>query len=74
MRLLAAAILGVVGDDIWASLADQFADEAYASVKGCVRTYVMHRQLLCRHLQGLCSTSVAGRGVSRFSWPKPVTT
>jgi len=35
-----------VGDDIWASLADQFADKAYASVKGYVRTYVMHRQLL----------------------------
>ncbi len=34
------------GDDIWASLADQFADEAYASVKGYVRTYVMHQQLL----------------------------
>jgi len=28
------------------SLADQFVDEAYASVKGYVRTYVMHRQLL----------------------------
>jgi S-adenosylmethionine-dependent methyltransferase len=36
----------VVGDDTWAGLADQFADEAYASVKGRVRTYVMHRQLL----------------------------
>jgi S-adenosylmethionine-dependent methyltransferase len=36
----------VVGDDIWASLADQFADEAYASVKGRVRTYVLHQQLL----------------------------
>ncbi|HEY1818695.1 MAG TPA: methyltransferase [Trebonia sp.] len=35
-----------MSDDIWASLADQFADEAYASVKGLVRTYVMHRQLL----------------------------
>ena len=33
-------------DDIWASLADQFADEAYASVKGYVRTYVLHQQLL----------------------------
>ena len=31
--------------DSWASLADQFADEAYASVKGLVRTYVMHEQL-----------------------------
>jgi S-adenosylmethionine-dependent methyltransferase len=35
-----------VGDDIWATLADQFVNEAYASVKGYVRTYVMHRQLL----------------------------
>ncbi|HEU5160350.1 MAG TPA: methyltransferase [Streptosporangiaceae bacterium] len=35
-----------MGDDIWAGLADHFADEAYASVKGRVRTYVMHRQLL----------------------------
>ena len=33
-------------DDIWAGLADQFADEAYATVKGYVRTYVLHRQLL----------------------------
>jgi SAM-dependent methyltransferase len=40
------AYLGVVGDDTWAGLADQFADEAYASVKGYVRTYVMHQQLL----------------------------
>jgi SAM-dependent methyltransferase len=32
--------------DNWAGLADQFADEAYASVKGRVRTYVLHQQLL----------------------------
>jgi S-adenosylmethionine-dependent methyltransferase len=36
----------VVGDDTWAGLVDQFADEAYASVKGYVRTYVMLQQLL----------------------------
>jgi SAM-dependent methyltransferase len=36
----------VVDDDIWAGLADQFADKAYASVKGYVRTYVMHQHLL----------------------------
>jgi ubiquinone/menaquinone biosynthesis C-methylase UbiE len=36
----------VVSDDTWAALADQFVDEAYASVKGRVRTYVMHQQLL----------------------------
>jgi SAM-dependent methyltransferase len=35
-----------VSDDIWATLADKFADGAYATVKGHVRTYVMHRQLL----------------------------
>jgi hypothetical protein len=35
----------VVGDDTWARLADEFADEAYASVKGQVRTYVLHQQL-----------------------------
>src|SRR5919197_5879182 len=35
-----------MGEDTWAGLADKFADEAYASVKGYVRTYVMHQQLL----------------------------
>lgn len=34
------------GDDTWAGLADQFADGAYATVKGRVRTHVMHQQLL----------------------------
>jgi len=38
--------VGVVGEDTWAGLADTFADQAYASVKGLVRTYVMHQQLL----------------------------
>ena len=33
-------------DDLWALLADKFAEDAYDSVKGFVRTYVMHRQLL----------------------------
>jgi SAM-dependent methyltransferase len=33
-------------DDTWAGLADQFADEAYATVKGRVRTYVLHQHLL----------------------------
>lgn len=46
VHLSAGAILGVVGDDIWASLADKFADGAYASVKGHVRTHVLHQQLL----------------------------
>jgi len=40
------AYRGVVGDDPFAGVADKFVDEAYASVKGYVRTYVMHQQLL----------------------------
>jgi S-adenosylmethionine-dependent methyltransferase len=36
----------VDNDDIWAGLVDRFADKAYASVKGLVRTYVMHQHLL----------------------------
>ena len=37
-----------MSDDPWAStsLANLFVDEAYASVKGYVRTYVMHQHLL----------------------------
>ena len=35
-----------MGDDTWAGLADRFVDGAYASVKGYVRTHVMHQQLL----------------------------
>src|ERR671930_1217622 len=35
-----------MGEDTWAGLVGPFADEAYASVKGYVRTYVMHQQLL----------------------------
>jgi SAM-dependent methyltransferase len=37
-----------MSDDTWASLslANQFVDEAYATVKGYVRTYVMHQHLL----------------------------
>src|SRR5580704_15045331 len=38
--------LGVVSEDTWAGLADKFVDDAYASVKGHVRTYVLHQHLL----------------------------
>ncbi|MEV4732868.1 methyltransferase [Saccharopolyspora sp. NPDC049426] len=36
----------MTADDTWAGLADEFADGAYASVKGRVRTHVVHRQLV----------------------------
>jgi SAM-dependent methyltransferase len=35
-----------MAEDLWAGLADPFADGAYATVKGRVRTYVMHQHLL----------------------------
>jgi S-adenosylmethionine-dependent methyltransferase len=35
-----------MSNDAWAPLADQFVDEAYASVKGQVRTYVLHHHLM----------------------------
>jgi S-adenosylmethionine-dependent methyltransferase len=38
--------VAAVSGDSWAGLADKFADDAYASVKGYVRTYVLHHHLL----------------------------
>ncbi|GEL21135.1 methyltransferase [Pseudonocardia sulfidoxydans NBRC 16205] len=35
-----------MAEDAWAELADAFVDGAYATVKGRVRTHVLHRQLL----------------------------
>jgi SAM-dependent methyltransferase len=58
-----------VSDDNWAGLADKFADDAYASVKGYVRTYVMHRQLL-EHLPPAPATVLdVGGGAGHQSFP-----
>jgi S-adenosylmethionine-dependent methyltransferase len=58
-----------VGDDTWSALAGQFADEAYASVKGRVRTYVLHRQLL-EHLPPPPATVLdVGGGAGHQSFP-----
>jgi S-adenosylmethionine-dependent methyltransferase len=58
-----------VDDDIWASLADKFADEAYASVKGYVRTYVMHQQLLEHLPPPPASVLDVGGGAGHQSFP-----
>jgi S-adenosylmethionine-dependent methyltransferase len=56
-------------EDSWASLAARFADEAYASVKGYVRTYVMHQQLLA-HLPAPPATVLdVGGGAGHQSFP-----
>jgi hypothetical protein len=64
-----------ISDDVWASLADQFVDGAYASVKGQVRTYVLHQQLM-EHLTeppGAVLDVGEGREISRSRWPGPAT-
>jgi len=61
--------LGAVGDDIWAGLVDQFADKAYASVKGHVRTYVLHQQLLEHLPQPPAAVLDVGGGAGHQSFP-----
>jgi len=58
-----------VSDDTWASLADLFVDEAYASVKGFVRTYVMHQQLLEHLPPAPASVLDVGGGAGHQSFP-----
>jgi SAM-dependent methyltransferase len=58
-----------VSDDTWAGLADRFVDGAYASVKGYVRTYVMHQHLL-EHLPPPPATVLdVGGGAGHQSFP-----
>jgi S-adenosylmethionine-dependent methyltransferase len=60
-----------MSDDTWAStsLTDRFADEAYASVKGYVRTYVMHQQLLEHLPPPPASVLDVGGGAGHQSFP-----
>jgi S-adenosylmethionine-dependent methyltransferase len=58
-----------VGDDIWAGLVDKFADDAYATVKGYVRTYVMHQQLLEHLPPPAASVLDVGGGAGHQSFP-----
>ncbi len=58
-----------MNEDLWASLVGQFVDGAYASVKGLVRTYVMHQQLL-EHLPPLPAQLLdVGGGAGHQSFP-----
>jgi SAM-dependent methyltransferase len=58
-----------MGDDPWAMLADQFADDAYASVKGLVRTQVMHQQLLAHVPSPPATVLDVGGGAGHQSFP-----
>jgi SAM-dependent methyltransferase len=58
-----------VGGDTWAGLVDKFADDAYATVKGYVRTYVLHQHLL-EHLPDPPATVLdVGGGAGHQSLP-----
>jgi SAM-dependent methyltransferase len=66
---MAGQYRGSVGDDTWAGLAEPFADDAYASVKGRVRTFVMHQQLM-DHLPAPPATVLdVGGGAGHQSFP-----
>jgi S-adenosylmethionine-dependent methyltransferase len=58
-----------MGDDTWAGLADRFVDEAYASVKGYVRTYVLHHQLLAHLPPPPAAVLDVGGGAGHQSFP-----
>ncbi len=59
-----------MSEDPWAStsLADLFVDESYASVKGSVRTYVLHQRLL-EHLPPPVGVLDVGGGAGNQSFP-----
>jgi SAM-dependent methyltransferase len=55
--------------DTWAGLADRFADGAYASAKGRVRTYVLHQQLLEHLPEPPARVLDVGGGAGHQSFP-----
>ena len=55
-------------NDTWAELADLFADDAYASAKGRVRTHVLHRQLLEHLAQPPATVLDVGGGAGHQSF------
>jgi SAM-dependent methyltransferase len=61
-----------MGEDIWAGLADRFADDAYATVKGFVRTYVLHQHLLEHLPPPPAAVLDVGGGAGHQSFPLAV--
>ncbi len=64
-----SAYLGAMNEDTFAGLADKLVDEAYATVKGFVRTYVMHQQLLEHLAPPPASVLDVGGGAGHQSFP-----
>lgn len=60
---------GCMTPDAWAALADPFVEGAYASVKGQVRTYILHSQLLLHLPEPPASILDVGGGAAHQSLP-----
>lgn len=58
-----------MSDDAWAALADPFVDGAYATVKGRVRTFVLHQQLLAHLPEPPATVLDVGGGAAHQSLP-----
>jgi len=58
-----------VPDDAWAVLAHRFVDGAYATVKGRVRTFVLHQQLLAHLPEPPATVLDVGGGAAHQSLP-----
>lgn len=56
-------------EDLWAGLVDRFAGDAYATVKGYVRTYVIHQHLLEHLPPPPASVLDVGGGAGHQSFP-----
>jgi S-adenosylmethionine-dependent methyltransferase len=58
-----------MSDDTWASVSSQFVDEAYVSVKGQVRTHVLHHQLVDHLPDPPAAILDVGGGAGHQSFP-----
>lgn len=56
-------------DDVWAGLVDPFVTGAYATVKGRVRTYVLHRHLVAHLPPPPAAVLDVGGGAGHQSFP-----
>lgn len=58
-----------MSEDAWAALADPFVEGAYATVKGRIRTFVLHRQLLAHLPEAPATVLDVGGGAAHQSLP-----
>lgn len=58
-----------MSEDAWAALADPFVEGAYATVKGRIRTFVLHQQLLAHLPEPPATVLDVGGGAAHQSLP-----